>query len=71
MFDIRTIRANPEAFDAGLKKRGYSDTSAAELIALDETRRTATTKAQEIQTQRNAASKQIGAAKKTDRKSVV
>ncbi|MEO1709310.1 MAG: serine--tRNA ligase [Pseudomonadota bacterium] len=65
MFDIRTIRANPEAFDAGLKKRGYSDTSAAELIALDETRRTATTKAQEIQTQRNAASKQIGAAKKT------
>ena len=62
MFDIKWIRDNPAAFDAGLKKRGLAPLSA-ELIALDEARRTHVTKLQEAQARRNAASKEIGAAK--------
>jgi len=62
VFDIKWIRENPEAFDAGLKKRGLSPQSA-ELIALDEARRAHVTKLQEAQARRNAASKEIGKAK--------
>ncbi|MFN3623901.1 MAG: serine--tRNA ligase [Hyphomicrobium sp.] len=62
MFDIKWIRENPEAFDAGLKKRGLAPQSA-ELIALDEARRAHVTKLQEAQARRNAASKEIGKAK--------
>ena len=62
MFDIKWIRENPEAFDAGLKKRGLSPQSA-NLIALDEARRAHVTKLQEAQARRNAASKEIGKAK--------
>jgi seryl-tRNA synthetase len=62
VFDIRWIRDNPAAFDAGLKKRGLAPLSA-ELIALDEARRAHVTKLQEAQARRNAASKEIGAAK--------
>ena len=62
MFDIRWIRENPDAFDAGMARRGLVPL-AAELVALDEVRRTAQTEAQEIQTRRNALSKEIGVAK--------
>lgn len=62
MFDIKWIRENPEAFDAGLAKRGLSPLSK-ELIALDEARRSHVTKLQEAQARRNAASKEIGKAK--------
>jgi seryl-tRNA synthetase len=62
VFDIRWIRDNPAAFDAGLKKRGLAPLSA-ELIALDEARRGHVTKLQEAQARRNSASKEIGAAK--------
>ncbi|KAB2941253.1 MAG: serine--tRNA ligase [Hyphomicrobium sp.] len=62
MFDIKWIRDNPAAFDAGLKKRGLPP-QAAELIALDEARRAHVTKLQEAQARRNAASKEIGKAK--------
>ena len=62
MFDIKWIRDNPEKFDAGLAMRKLPPQSAP-LIALDETRRKAQARAQEIQTQRNALSKQIGVAK--------
>ena len=61
MFDIKWIRDNAEAFDAGLKKRGLAP-QAGELIALDEARRTHITKLQEAQARRNAASKEIGQA---------
>ena len=63
MFDIKAIRDNPTAFDAGLKRRGLEPMSAA-ILALDETRRAHVTKLQEAQARRNAASKEIGAAKK-------
>ena len=62
MFDIKWIRENPEKFDEGLKKRNLPSRSA-ELIAMDEVRRTAQTRAQQIQTERNAISKKIGIAK--------
>lgn len=61
MHDIRTIRDNPETFDAQLAKRG-AEPLAASLIALDEKRRAVTTQLQEAQNRRNAASKAIGAA---------
>jgi len=62
MFDIKWIRDNPEAFDEGLARRSLAQLSA-DLIGLDASRRMAQTKAQEIQTSRNALSKEIGAAK--------
>jgi len=62
VFDIKWIRDNPEAFDAGLAKRGLPP-QAATLIALDEERRAHVTKLQEAQARRNAASKEIGKAK--------
>jgi seryl-tRNA synthetase len=63
MHDIKWIRDNPDAFDRGLARRGLPAQSAA-LIALDERRRHAILKAEQAQARRNAASKDIGAAKK-------
>ncbi len=62
MFDIRWIRDNPAAFDAGLAKRGLAPLSA-KLIEIDEARRTNLTRLQDAQARRNAASKEIGKAK--------
>ena len=62
MLDIRWIRENPEALDRALKNRGAQPESS-RLMALDETRRAAIQKAQEFQTRRNSASKEIGQAK--------
>jgi len=62
MHDIRSIRDNPEAFDAALARRGVEPVSAA-LLALDAERRAVATRMQEAQNRRNEASKAIGAAK--------
>lgn len=61
MLDIKWIRENPEALDAALAKRGAEPLSQS-LIALDEKRRSAVQKAQDLLSRRNAASKEIGAA---------
>ena len=63
MHDIRWIRENPAAFDAALKRRGLEPLSAS-LIALDEKRRVAIQASEQAQARRNAASKEIGEAKK-------
>jgi seryl-tRNA synthetase len=63
MFDPRWIRENPEVLDRGLKRRGLPPESAG-VIALDEKRRAIIAKLQALQERRNAASKEIGAAKK-------
>jgi seryl-tRNA synthetase len=63
MHDIKWIRDNPEAFDAGLKRRGLAPLSAS-LLAIDEKRRAAIVKSEQAQARRNAASKEIGDAKK-------
>ena len=67
MHDIRFIRDNPQAFDAGLRRRGLEPLSAA-ILELDARRRTAQTRAQEMLARRNQASKEIGQrkAKKED-----
>ena len=64
MHDIRFIRDNPDAFDAAMRLRGL-EPQAANLIALDQKRREATSRLQELETERNAKSKQIGKAKAT------
>jgi seryl-tRNA synthetase len=63
MHDIGFIRENPEAFDRGLARRGLRPL-AQQMIALDERRRTAIQDAEAAQARRNAASKEIGEAKK-------
>jgi seryl-tRNA synthetase len=63
MHDIRWIRDNPAAFDRALKRRGL-DPQAKPLIALDEKRRALIAELQGLQERRNAASKEIGEAKK-------
>src|SRR5579872_970452 len=61
MHDIRAIRDDPTAFDAGLARRGLAPQAAA-LIALDEKRRAAILELQKAQERRNAVSKEIGQA---------
>ncbi len=63
MHDIRFIRENPDAFDGALKRRGL-EPQAQRLIALDEQRRAKILALETAQARRNAASKEIGEAKK-------
>jgi seryl-tRNA synthetase len=63
MHDIRFIRDNPDAFDKALTRRGLPP-QAQRLIALDEQRRAKILALETAQARRNAASKEIGEAKK-------
>ncbi|HEY2757365.1 MAG TPA: serine--tRNA ligase [Pseudolabrys sp.] len=63
MYDIKWIRERPDAFDRGLTRRGLERLSG-KLLSLDEKRRAAITKFEQAQARRNAASKEIGEAKK-------
>jgi seryl-tRNA synthetase len=63
MHDIRSIRDNPQAFDAALRRRGLEPMSAS-LLAIDEKRRASILASEQAQARRNAASKEIGEAKK-------
>ncbi|MEM7643807.1 MAG: serine--tRNA ligase [Pseudomonadota bacterium] len=62
MHDIRAIRDDPAAFDAGLARRGLAPMSS-ELLALDEARRGCITASEAALAERNAASREVGAAK--------
>ncbi|HBG98922.1 MAG TPA: serine--tRNA ligase [Rhodobacteraceae bacterium] len=62
MHDIRAIRDDPAGFDAALARRGAAPV-ATEILALDAARRDKVTAAEAAQAARNAASKEIGAAK--------
>lgn len=62
MHDIKFIRENPGAFDEGLKRRGLNAMSS-EILRVDQDWRGATQRLQEMQSQRNDASKKIGQAK--------
>ena len=64
MHDIKWIRDHPEAFDRALARRGLAG-EAARLIAIDERRRATILKAEQAQARRNAASNDIGEAKKS------
>jgi len=62
MHDIKAIRDNPQGFDVSLARRGLQPQAQA-LLAIDERRRALLHKLQGAQERRNAASKEIGAAK--------
>jgi seryl-tRNA synthetase len=65
MHDIKWIRDNPDEFDRRLMRRTSDFKGAAQrLVELDEARRAAITAAETAQARRNAASKEIGEAKK-------
>jgi seryl-tRNA synthetase len=64
MHDIRFIRDNPDTFDRALARRGL-EPQAQRLIALDEKRRKKILALETAQARRNAASKEIGEAKKS------
>ncbi|AQA00567.1 serine--tRNA ligase [Sphingopyxis sp. QXT-31] len=61
MHDIRLIRENPQAFDAGLARRGLAPLSA-EILAMDASLRALQTEMQAALARRNEASKLIGQA---------
>ncbi|MCZ7656690.1 MAG: serine--tRNA ligase [Xanthobacteraceae bacterium] len=63
MHDIRWIRDNPDAFDRALARRGLPG-EAQRLVAIDERRRAVIARLEAAQARRNAASREIGEAKK-------
>src|SRR5258706_12529309 len=62
MHDIKLIRDDPVAFDAGLRRRGVEPLSA-DILKRDAELRAVLTKLQQAQARRNEASKLIGQAK--------
>jgi seryl-tRNA synthetase len=64
MFDPKWVRDHPDLLDRGLKRRGLEPASR-RILAIDEKRRAVIAKLQALQERRNAASKEIGAAKAT------
>lgn len=64
MFDIEKIRQNPEWLDKGFTSRGIEPISA-QVLAIDEERRTIQTRLQNAQAERNDLSRQIGEIKKS------
>lgn len=63
MHDIRAIRAEPDAFDAAMARRGLVPQSGA-ILALDASRRQALADLQRVQASRNELSQKIGKAKR-------
>jgi seryl-tRNA synthetase len=61
MFDLKAIRENPDAFDAGWARRGL-DPQTPTILEKDKLIRKVKTMVQEAEAARNKASKQIGAA---------
>ncbi|MCE9507092.1 MAG: serine--tRNA ligase [Alphaproteobacteria bacterium] len=59
MFDLKLIRETPGFFDSGWKRRGL-EPQTPKIIEMDEKRRALLTEAQELQSKRNEASKQVG-----------
>ncbi|MGE3991109.1 serine--tRNA ligase [Pseudorhodoplanes sp.] len=71
MHDIKWIRDNPAEFDRRLMRRKSDFKGTAQrLVGLDEARRAAITVAETAQARRNAASKEIGGAKKAGRNDI-
>jgi len=62
MLDVRWIREEPAALDRALARR-HADPRSGDILALDERRRSLIASLQAMQERRNAASREIGAAK--------
>ena len=65
MHDIKYIRENPEVFDKALSLRGISKMSA-QILSLDEERRSAILAAETATAEQNKAAKEIGKAKSSN-----
>jgi seryl-tRNA synthetase len=63
MLDLKLIRDEPQTVDSALKRRGLAPVSP-EILSLDMKRRDLQTRMQDLQQQRNQASKAIGDAKR-------
>ena len=63
MHDLRALRADPDGFDAALARRGLPAASP-QVLKQDEARRACLTRLQELQSRRNALSREIGQAKR-------
>ena len=63
MIDIKFIRENPDAVRASQKGRGEDTSIVDQLLALDETRRTAITEFETLRAEQNVLSKSVGASK--------
>ena len=59
MHDLKSIREDPQAFDAGLARRGLAP-QAASILALDQERRRLQQVLEDMQARRNSLSKEIG-----------
>jgi seryl-tRNA synthetase len=70
MLDLKAIREDPEPFRAGLARRGLAG-AVDELLALDERRRSLTTRVEELRAEQNRASKAIGAAQGEDKQRLI
>ena len=67
MLDVKWIRENPDAFVTGLKKRNFTPDPTEilnQIMTIDSQRRETIQQLQDLQARRNAASKEIGNAKK-------
>lgn len=64
MHDLRALRADPDGFDADLKRRGEPAVAQA-VVLLDHDRRAAETALQELQARRKQISREIGAMRKS------
>ena len=67
MLDVKWIRENPDAFVTGLKKRNFTPDPTEilnQIMTIDSQRRETIQQLQDLQARRNAASKEIGKAKK-------
>ncbi|HEV8014957.1 MAG TPA: serine--tRNA ligase [Stellaceae bacterium] len=62
MFDLKTIRDDPDSFDRGLARRGLPP-RAPEILALDKEWRAAQTAAEQLQAERNKLAREIGGVK--------
>jgi seryl-tRNA synthetase len=65
MHDIKWIREHEEEFDRGLARRGLKG-AAQHLISIDDRRRAIIRVSERVKARRNAASKEIGAAKQSN-----
>jgi seryl-tRNA synthetase len=66
MHDIKAIRDEPSVFDAGLARRGL-DPASGPLLGIDQSRREAQMRRDQLLARRNAASKDVGQAKSQKR----
>jgi len=64
MHDLKSLRDDPEAFDAAMRRRGYLRSASGAIIVSDGERRFISAELQKLQAERNMLAKQIGQAKR-------